>query len=77
MNWDDTGTDAEGGPCAEKCGRCAMSSVAGTFEHAEDPFAGKRIELDERSLRAVSPSAWLSGVRDRLDAAATRFVHGR
>jgi hypothetical protein len=62
---------------AEKCGRCAMSSVTGTMEHAEDPYAEGSIELDERSVRAVSPSAWLAGVRDRLDALATRFVHGR
>ncbi|MFC5971716.1 hypothetical protein ACFPYI_10265 [Halomarina salina] len=75
MSEDDTATGGTGS--AEKCGRCAMTSVTGTFEHAEDPFAGDRIEVDDRSLRAASPSAWLSGVRDRLDAMATRFVHGR
>jgi hypothetical protein len=62
---------------AEKCGRCAMTSVTGTFEHSSDPFEEGSIELDDRSLRRVSPSAWLSGVRERLDAVATRFVHGR
>ncbi|MFD1513973.1 hypothetical protein [Halomarina rubra] len=72
-----TGEETNAGGDTEKCGRCAMTSVTGTFEHAEDPFEQGRIELDERSLRAASPSAWLSGVRDRLDAAATRFVYGR
>ncbi len=54
-----------------------MSSVSGTMEDAPDPFAGDRIEVSEDEARLVSPGAWLSGVKDRLDAAASRFVYGR
>ncbi|WP_254536424.1 hypothetical protein [Halomarina litorea] len=66
-----------GGKETETCGRCAMSSVSGTMEDAPDPFAGDRIEVSEDEARLVSPGAWLSGVKDRLDAAASRFVYGR
>jgi hypothetical protein len=69
----------------EACGRCAMSSVVETTtegaddEHraTRDPFAGERIEVDEDDLRAVSPAAWLAGVKRRLDALATRLTYGR
>lgn len=40
-----------------------------------DPFAGDRIELDEGELRAISPGAWLAGLKRRLDEAATRFTY--
>jgi hypothetical protein len=62
---------------AEACGRCAMSSVAGTMDGDRDPFAGDRIEVAERDLRLVSPGVWLGRVRRRLDDWATRLVHGR
>jgi hypothetical protein len=42
-----------------------------------DPFGGDRIEVDERSLRTVSPAAWLGGVRRRIDDVATRLTYGR
>ncbi|MFB6154640.1 MAG: hypothetical protein ABEJ22_02020 [Haloferacaceae archaeon] len=42
-----------------------------------DPFGDERIEVSDSELRAVSPSAWLEGVRDRLDSVATRFTYGR
>jgi hypothetical protein len=62
---------------SEACGRCAMSSVTGTMEAADDPFAGDRIEVSDRAARRVSPSAWLSGVTTRLNHLASRIVHGR
>lgn len=43
----------------------------------EDAFGDERIELSERELRLVSPSAWLSGVRRRIDRLATRLTYGR
>lgn len=43
---------------------------------ARDPFGGPRIEVDERQLRAVSPGAWLDGVRTRLDDFASRLAYG-
>lgn len=66
-----------GGKETETCGRCAMSSVAGTMENASDPFDGDRIEVSDDEARLVSPGAWLSGVKRRLDDAASRFVYGR
>lgn len=66
-----------GGKDAESCGRCAMSSTTGLLDDPEDPFDGGRIEVDEREARAVSPAAWLGGVKRRLDDWATRVTHGR
>jgi hypothetical protein len=42
-----------------------------------DPFGEARIEVDERQLRAVSPGAWLGGVKTRLDEFATRLTYGK
>ena len=65
-----------GGKKAESCGRCAMSSTAGMLGDV-DPYEGDRIELLDSEARAVSPAAWLSGVKDRLDAWATGLTYGR
>jgi hypothetical protein len=66
---------------AEACGRCAMSSVVGVAADGDDdggrdPFAGDRIEIDEREARLVSPAAWLGGLRRRVDAVVGRLIHG-
>ncbi|MFB6101708.1 MAG: hypothetical protein ABEJ73_04010 [Haloplanus sp.] len=62
-----------------------MSSVVGVTadeadgdsdSEARDPFAGERIEVEEDQLRAVSPAAWLSRVKHRIDAVATRLTYG-
>ncbi|RCU47222.1 hypothetical protein DU504_07845 [Haloplanus salinus] len=71
-----------GGKDTETCGRCAMSSVVGVAsaddeDDERDPYAGARIEVDERQLRAVSPAAWLGRLKRRLDDYATRFTYGR
>jgi hypothetical protein len=74
-----------GGKDTETCGRCAMSSVVGVTSAdddeessaARDPYAGDRIEVDERQLRAVSPAAWLGRVKRRIDDYATRLTYGR
>lgn len=66
-----------GGKKAESCGRCAMSSTTGLMDDPEDPFEGDRIEVDDREARAVSPAAWLEGVKERVDAWATRLTYGR
>jgi hypothetical protein len=44
---------------------------------SRDPFGEARIEVDERQLRAVSPGAWLGGVKTRLDEFATRLTYGK
>ena len=75
-----------GGKETEACGRCAMSSVVDVSRSGDDdesrirsrdPFGEARIEVDERQLRAVSPGAWLGGVKNRLDEFATRITYGR
>ncbi len=72
-----------GGKETEACGRCAMSSVVSLSQDGDDdesgsrdPFGEARIEVDERELRAVSPSAWLGGVKQWLDDTATRLTYG-
>jgi len=44
---------------------------------ATDPFAGGHIEVDESAVRAVSPSAWLGGVKRWIDDAVTRLTYHR
>ncbi|HET7324923.1 MAG TPA: hypothetical protein VFJ06_11370 [Halococcus sp.] len=74
-----TGTDREA------CGRCAMTSVTDAAADGKsddereqaDPFSGSRIELSDGELQSVSPSAWLSGAKHRLDEIATRLTYGR
>lgn len=76
------------GKQTEYCGRCAMSSVVDFTENGGDedevnsrtdrnPFGGDRIEIDDAQLRAMSPSAWLGGLKSRLDDVATRLTYGR
>ncbi|WP_435196630.1 hypothetical protein [Natronomonas sp. EA1] len=67
-----------GGKDTEACGRCAMSTVVDAATEGErDPFGEERIEIDDDELRRLSPGAWFSGVKTRLDDAATRFIYGR
>jgi hypothetical protein len=56
-----------------------VSQNAGRDEESQprDPFGGARIEVDERQLRAVSPGAWLGGIKTKLDEVATRITYGR
>ncbi|MBX0293446.1 hypothetical protein [Haloarcula nitratireducens] len=62
----------------ESCGRCSMSTVVDTTDgQGSDPFGTARIEVDDGEARAVSPAAWLAGLKDRLDDAATRLTYGR
>ncbi|MFC6764278.1 hypothetical protein [Natrinema soli] len=69
----------------EACGRCSMSvavdSATADAERGEpadrDPYGEARIEVDEDELRAISPSAWFSGLTARIDDAAQRIVWGR
>ena len=70
---------------AETCGRCSMTSVVDVANAdrdeeraARDPFAGGRIEIPADEMRIVAgPQILLGRVKDRLDAFATRVVHGR
>lgn len=70
---------------AEACGRCSMSTVVGAVandqspeERAErDPFAGDRIEVDESSLRRVSPGGYLGELKERIDEIGRRLAYGK
>ena len=66
-----------GGKKAESCGRCAMSATSSLLSDAADPYDGPRIEVDEGEARRVSPAAWRSGVKSRLDDWATQVTYGR
>ena len=62
----------------ETCGRCGMSTVVdATGEADSEPFGEERIEVADTEARAVSPAAWLGGVKNRLDDIATRLTYGR
>ncbi|WP_049983836.1 hypothetical protein [Halorubrum sp. BV1] len=69
----------------EACGRCSMSTVVGAVsddqsdeERAErDPFGADRIEVDESSIRRVSPAGFLSDLKDRIDALGRRLAYGK
>jgi hypothetical protein len=55
----------------------AMEGTDESERATRDPFAGDRIEVDEDDLRKVSPSAWLGGLKRRIDDVATRLTYGR
>ncbi|MFB6068641.1 MAG: hypothetical protein ABEJ90_01780 [Halobacterium sp.] len=66
----------------EACGRCSMSTVVDAVnvdrdEEPPSPFADEHIEVDESSMRRVSPVAWTRRVTSRLNDAVHRFAYGR
>ena len=62
---------------SEACGRCAMSSVAEVMDDRHDPFDGERIELEETTLRKVSPGVVVGRVKRRIDDVVRRVTFGR
>ncbi|PGF16986.1 hypothetical protein CP556_13220 [Natrinema sp. CBA1119] len=76
-----------GGKKTEACGRCSMSTVVdvassgddddGGGEATRDPFGESAIEVDDETLRRVSPGAWAGRVTDRLDDLGRRLIYGR
>ncbi|MFC7018312.1 MULTISPECIES: hypothetical protein [Haloarcula] len=67
------------GKDTEACGRCSMTTVVDATDggEREDPFGDRRIEVDDSAARLVSPAAWLSGLKGRVDDVATRLTYGR
>jgi hypothetical protein len=69
----------------EACGRCSMSTVVGAVSGeqsdeeraARDPFAGDRIEVDESSIRRISPAGFLGDLKDRINALGRRLSYGK
>ena len=55
-----------------------VDAVGSDDEAADrDPFAGEAIEIDDATLRRMSPGAWTARVTSRLDAVAQRIIYGR
>ncbi|WP_229380092.1 hypothetical protein [Haloterrigena salifodinae] len=46
-------------------------------ESTRDPFGENAIEIDEESLRRVSPGAWAGRVAEQLDDLGRRLIYGR
>ena len=42
-----------------------------------DPFGENAIEVDENTLRRVSPGAWAGRITERLDDLGRRLIYGR
>ncbi|MDS0475823.1 hypothetical protein [Natrinema sp. 1APR25-10V2] len=74
-----------GGKQTESCGRCSMSTVVDVAssgdddngEERRDPFDEGAIEIDDETLRRVSPAAWAGHVTDRIDDLGRRLIYGR
>ena len=81
----DRSDGGDGAEEVEACGRCSMSTVVGAVtkdqspeERAErDPFSGERIEVDESSVRRVSPAGYFGDLKARIDAVARRIAYGK
>ena len=46
-------------------------------ETDRDPFGDDAIEIDDETLRRMSPGAWASRITTRIDTVANRFIFGR
>lgn len=46
-------------------------------EPDRDPFGEARIEVDDETLRRISPGAWAGHVNDRLNDLGRRLIYGR
>lgn len=76
-----------GGKKTEACGRCSMSTVVDVAssgddedddgESTRDAFGESAIQVDDETLRRVSPGAWAGRVTDRLDDLGRRLIYGR
>jgi len=44
---------------------------------ARDPFGEDAIEVDDETLRRVSPGAWIGRVTERIDDVGRRLIYGR
>jgi len=42
-----------------------------------DPFGDAAIEVDDETLRRVSPGAWMGRLTERLDDLGQRLIYGR
>ncbi|MFD1562946.1 hypothetical protein ACFR99_05220 [Haloarchaeobius amylolyticus] len=77
-----------GGKKTEACGRCSMSTVVDVASSGDedgdaegtgnrDPFGDAAIEVDDETLRRVSPGAWMGRLTERLDDLGRRLIYGR
>ena len=61
----------------EACGRCSMTTVVDAAELSGDPFGDERIEVEESSIRRISPVAWMGKLTSRLNGAVQRLTYGK
>ncbi len=54
-----------------------VSSDEDDSAERRDPFAEGAIEIDDETIRRVSPAAWAGRVTDRIDDLGHRLIHGR
>ncbi len=61
-----------------------MSTVVDVASSGDDeenpnrsPFDEGAIEIDDQTLRRVSPAAWAGRVTDRIDDIGRRLIYGR
>jgi hypothetical protein len=54
-----------------------VDAVNADGEGPRDPFGDERIEVEESSVRQVSPVAWMGKVTGRLNEAVQRLTYGR
>ncbi|OIB56760.1 hypothetical protein [Natrialba sp. SSL1] len=68
----------------EACGRCSMSVAveaaqteqSDTDRATQDPYGDARIEVEESTLRRLSPDGWLSGVSTRVSERVRQLTWG-
>ena len=54
-----------------------MTTVVDAAEVSGDPFDDERIEVEESSIRRVSPVAWMGKLTSRLNETVQRLTYGR
>jgi hypothetical protein len=54
-----------------------MTTVVDAADVSGDPFDDERIEVDESSMRRVSPAAWMGKLTGRLNDAVRRITYGK
>ncbi|MBZ6494432.1 hypothetical protein [Natrinema longum] len=55
----------------------SSSDEAGDGDESRDPFGEAAIEVDDETLRRVSPGAWAGRVTEYLDDVGQRLIYRR
>jgi len=54
-----------------------MTTVVDAADVSGDPFGDGRIEVEESSMRRVTPAAWMGKLTGRLNDAVRRLTYGK